>query len=52
MPSAAMKCFLISIDTEGDSLWTPGKAGTTRNAAFLARFQADRKSTRLNSSHT
>lgn len=40
MPSAAMKCFLISIDTEGDSLWTPGKAGTTRNAAFLARFQA------------
>jgi hypothetical protein len=32
--------FLITIDTEGDDLWSAPKEITTRNAAFLPRFQA------------
>lgn len=32
--------FLITIDTEGDDLWSAPRAITTRNAAFLPRFQA------------
>ena len=31
--------FLITIDTEGDNLWVNKRTITTRNAAFLARFQ-------------
>jgi hypothetical protein len=32
--------FLITIDTEGDDLWSAPKEITTRNAAFLPRFQS------------
>lgn len=32
--------FLITIDTEGDDLWSAPKEITTRNASFLPRFQA------------
>jgi hypothetical protein len=32
-------CFLISIDTEGDNLWAAPREITTRNVAFLPRFQ-------------
>ena len=32
--------FLITIDTEGDNLWNCPQEITTRNAAFLPRFQA------------
>lgn len=32
--------FLITIDTEGDNLWANPKTITTRNAAYLPRFQA------------
>jgi hypothetical protein len=31
--------FLITIDTEGDSVWSRPALVTTRNAAFLERFQ-------------
>ena len=31
--------FLITIDTEGDNLWTPLETVTTRNARYLPRFQ-------------
>ncbi|HYF38140.1 MAG TPA: hypothetical protein VD930_00535 [Gemmatimonadales bacterium] len=31
--------FLITIDTEGDNLWAAPREITTRNAAFLPRFQ-------------
>jgi hypothetical protein len=31
--------FLITIDTEGDNLWSAPREITTRNAAFLPRFQ-------------
>ena len=36
------KTFLISIDAEGDNFWEwlPGDPITTRNAAYVARFQA------------
>ena len=32
--------FLITIDTEGDNLWATPREITTRNAAFLQRFQS------------
>ena len=32
--------FLITIDTEGDNLWAAPREITTRNAAFLPRFQS------------
>ena len=32
--------FIITIDTEGDDLWSRPRRITTRNAAFLPRFQA------------
>ncbi len=32
--------FLITIDTEGDNLWTSPKNITTQNASFLPRFQS------------
>src|SRR5215470_3046113 len=32
--------FIITIDTEGDDLWSRPREITTRNAAFLPRFQA------------
>jgi hypothetical protein len=35
-----MPAFLITIDTEGDDLWSGPAEITTRNAAFLPRFQA------------
>jgi hypothetical protein len=31
--------FIITIDTEGDDLWSRPRQVTTRNAAFLGRFQ-------------
>jgi hypothetical protein len=31
--------FLITIDTEGDDLWSAPREITTRNATFLSRFQ-------------
>jgi hypothetical protein len=31
--------FLITIDTEGDNAWARPRTETTRNSAFLARFQ-------------
>ena len=31
--------FLITIDTEGDNVWSKPRIITTRNAAFLPRFQ-------------
>lgn len=31
--------FLITVDTEGDDQWQPARVITTRNAAFLPRFQ-------------
>lgn len=34
------KKFLITIDTEGDNLWSSPKKPTTKNAEFLFRFQA------------
>ncbi len=34
-----MSAFLITIDTEGDDLWSQPSEITTRNAAFLPRFQ-------------
>lgn len=37
MPETA---FIITIDTEGDNLWARPKELTTRNAAYLPRFQA------------
>lgn len=35
-----MKAFLITVDTEGDNLWARPDVITTRNAAFLPRFQS------------
>jgi hypothetical protein len=32
--------FLIAIDTEGDDIWARPRAVTTRNTAFLPRFQS------------
>ena len=32
--------FLITIDTEGDDLWSQPRHASTRNARFLPRFQA------------
>jgi len=36
----AMIPFLVTIDVEGDNLWSKPRQIETRNAAFLARFQA------------
>jgi len=38
--SAATPAFLITIDTEGDNLWSVPERVTTRNARDLPRFQA------------
>jgi hypothetical protein len=38
--SADRPQFLITIDTEGDNLWARPRTISTRNAAFLPRFQA------------
>jgi hypothetical protein len=35
-----MSAFLITIDTEGDDAWSRPRTATTRNAAFLPRFQS------------
>ena len=37
--SSPRPAFLITIDTEGDDLWSAPREITTRNAAFLPRFQ-------------
>jgi len=34
------QAFLITIDTEGDNLWQQPREITTKNAAFLPRFQS------------
>ena len=31
--------FLITIDTEGDNLWSKPRTATTKNASYLPRFQ-------------
>jgi hypothetical protein len=38
-PAAAKPAFLITIDTEGDDLWSRPQAIETLNSRFLARFQ-------------
>jgi hypothetical protein len=38
-PRSSSPVFLITIDTEGDNLWATPREITTRNAAFLSRFQ-------------
>lgn len=37
---AAKPAFLITIDTEGDNLWSYPRTITTRNARYLGRFQS------------
>ncbi len=37
---AGRPVFLIAIDTEGDNIWARPREITTRNAAFLHRFQS------------
>jgi hypothetical protein len=37
--SPAKPAFLITIDTEGDNLWTAPKTITTENSRYLPRFQ-------------
>lgn len=37
---AAKKPFLVTLDTEGDDLWSSPREITCRNARFLPRFQA------------
>lgn len=39
-PHNARPRFLITIDTEGDNLWSSPQAISTRNAKFLPRFQS------------
>lgn len=43
--------FLITIDTEGDNLWSKPREITTRNAKFLPRFQALCETYRLKSTY-
>jgi hypothetical protein len=38
-PPAPQPAFLITIDTEGDDLWSRPREITTRNTAYLPRFQ-------------
>lgn len=38
-PRSSKPSFLITIDTEGDNLWSLPERIETRNAGFLARFQ-------------
>jgi len=38
-PSVTAPAFLITIDTEGDDLWSRPRAITTRNARHVQRFQ-------------
>ena len=40
MKDASRPAFLITVDTEGDDLWARPREITTRNAAYLPRFQA------------
>lgn len=39
-PTEVRPPFLITIDTEGDNLWARPRAISTRNTAYLPRFQA------------
>lgn len=39
-PSSDRPAFLITIDTEGDNLWSQPREITTRNSRFLPRFQS------------
>lgn len=39
-PSRQLPAFLITMDTEGDNIWSAPREITTRNARFLPRFQA------------
>ena len=36
---SALRAFLITIDVEGDNLWSHPRSVTTRNAEYLERFQ-------------
>lgn len=40
METTPNRFFLITIDTEGDNLWSAPRNVTTRNAEFLPRFQS------------
>ncbi len=40
MTDAARPAFLITVDTEGDDIWSGPSVVTTRNSAFIPRFQA------------
>ncbi len=35
-----LKSFLITIDTEGDDIWSKRSSAETRNASFLPRLQS------------
>lgn len=37
--AASCPAFLITLDSEGDNVWARPREGTTRNAAYLGRFQ-------------
>lgn len=39
-PQAEQPAFLITVDTEGDNLWSRPRTVTTRNAEYLPRFQS------------
>ena len=34
-----LRYFIITIDTEGDNLWSSPRRITTRNSLYLTRFQ-------------
>jgi len=38
--AARRRAFLVTVDTEGDNLWSRPRTITTRNAEYLPRFQA------------
>ncbi len=40
IPTPSPRRLLVTIDTEGDNLWANPRRITTRNTAFLPRFQA------------
>ena len=39
MANGARPAFIVTVDTEGDDLWSCPQSPTTRNSAFLGRFQ-------------
>ena len=39
MPGSKAGAFLITVDAEGDNLWTKPRSVTTHNAKYIPRFQ-------------